>query len=262
MCIRDRYQDMLNWHSFIKNTPTPQQQTILVEKSILAAGLNHTAKQGTYLGFTILEVNLRSQGIALIAAQLLQRDHNNLDQGINNLIERSQKIYDHQETEQKLLRQQELLKNFPDLNERQSSIVINQEFLTKNLIQQAMPSEARQQLIVGAKLFNDLEQQGQVSEIIKGFLSKQVASHDSEIPLTVNKMLEYKFMEEICHGTKITINVPHKEIAQILTTVQLKTEKIYLQGREQQNLELKNFSQQLQLNKTLGRSLSKDIQDR
>ena len=256
------YQDMLNWHSFIKNTPTPQQQTILVEKAILAAGLNHTAKQGTYLGFTILEVNLRSQGIALIAAQLLQRDHNNLDQGINSLIEHSQKIYDHQETEQKLLRQQELLKNFPDLNERQSSIVINQEFLTKNLIQQAMPSEARQQLIVGAKLFNDLEQQGQVSEIIKGFLSKQVASHDSEIPLTVNKMLEYKFMEEICHGTKITINVPHKEIAQILTTAQLKTEKIYLQGREQQNLELKNFSQQLQLNKTLGRSLSKDIQDR
>lgn len=77
-----------------------------------------------------------------------------------------------------------------------------------------------------------------------------------------NKMLEYKFMEEICHSTKITINSPNKVINKALTAAQLKTEKIYQQGRKQQNLELQNFSRQLQLNKTLVRNLSKDVSDR
>jgi hypothetical protein len=256
------YQDMLNWYSFIKYSPTFKQQTNLLEKAILAAALNHAAKQGTYLGFTVLEVKIRAEGIALIAAQLLQRDQKNLNQGINYLMENSRKIYDYQETEQKLLKQQELLKDFPDLNQRQSSIVINQEFLTKNLIQQDLPFDARQQLIEGAKLFNTLERQGQVSTIVKGFLSKQIESHDSEIPLTVNKMLEYKFMEEICHRSSITTNSPNKVIDQALIAAQLKTEKIYQQGREQQNLELQNFSRQLQINKSLERNLSKDISDR
>lgn len=257
------YQDMLNWHSFIKYSPTDKQQINLLEKAILAAVLNNAAKQGTYLGFTVLDVNLRAQGIALIAAQLLQRDQKNLDQGINYLMENSRKIYDYQETEQKLLKQQELLKDFPDLNERQSSIVINQEFLAKNLIQQDLPWDARQQLMVGARLFNALEQQGQVNVIVKDFLNKQVASHDSEIPLTVTKMLEYKFMEEICHNrTRSTIDAPNKGIDQALVAAHIKTEKIYQQGREQQNLELQNFSRQLQLNKTVERNLSRDVSDR
>ena len=185
---------MIVWNTFIDLQPAPHPQQLLEKSVIVAVLIQNVGKYG--FDGSPLSSYFHSQQLALIGSQLMQQNlQNKKPQQLINILEQSNKIYKQQEL-QAPLQIEKLKERYPESSRLERSVLIDQAYLCKNMTNKQLPNALQLQILTTAKEFAVLKEQGKIDRAINTMISDQKLNSNLETTMTVNKMLEFKFMEQ------------------------------------------------------------------
>ncbi len=194
--VQTIYQQMLSWNRFINNKLTDLEQQQLLEKAILTEILTQNAGKHCCFSGSLLSTHHHSQQSALIGAKLMQQNlENNQSQNIVNILEQSNDYYNRQEL-QKSFDIIKLTERYPDNTKLQISILTDQTCLCNNMINKTLTVEQQQAILTATKVFEKLKDCGKLNSTTHEIVNQQTPTINPETQITVDKMLEFKFMEQ------------------------------------------------------------------
>ena len=194
--VQTIYQQMLSWNRFMNNKLTDLEQQQLLEKAILTEILTQNAGKHCCFNGSLLSTYHNSQQIALIGASLMQQNlANNQSQNITNTLEQSNDYYNKQELQKSF----DIIKSrerYPDSTKLQIAILTDQTYLCNNMINKTLSAEQQQMIFKTTKVFEKLKNCGALNSTTHEIVNQQTPTTKPETQITVNKMLEFKFMEQ------------------------------------------------------------------
>lgn len=194
--VQTIYQQMLSWNRFMNNKLTDLEQQQLLEKAILTEILNQNSGKHCCFNGSLLSTHHHSQQIALIGASLMQQNlANNQSQNITNTLEQSNDYYNKQEL-QKSFDIIKLTERYPDSTKLQIAILTDQTYLCNNMINKTLSAEQQQMIFKTTKVFEKLKDCGELNSTTHEIVNQQTPTTKPETQITVDKMLEFKFMEQ------------------------------------------------------------------
>ncbi len=205
------YEQMLHWYEVLGVSLSTEKQQQLLEKAVISQALVSQAKQGYCFGNSHLEAKLRSEVLALIAAGLIQQ-HGDKGYKPKFYLEQANRILAEQNGVKKENLHKEYQLIYPDRTEREIKLLVDQDYMCRNIINKALDPATQQKILSATHPFMVLEQQGEILKSIETVVREQVPCYKKETDKSVSPVLERQFMSLAIRGENSPKEILEKSI--------------------------------------------------
>lgn len=245
--VKQLHQEMLGWHNIQGNYCSIKEQQHLMEKCVLTELLLETVRDKYCGASPHLLARERGMDIALIATNILQ-----------NNVSKPPKILDCLKVSNRILEEQrnvtnkQLIEHYQEIyngaSQQQLQLLANQHQACKSQTGLVLNEGAQQKILVAAKTFEALSQQGALTCAIKNIVENQHRCSLKETVHSVGIALERQCMKQMIMQPSVKIDQGQKTLD--LATKSIKESQINIERQLQKSIELL----------MQGRGLSKDLE--
>ena len=197
--IKETYRQMVDWNKYINNKINSTDKKHLLEKAIIAEVLTKHA-QKLCANETLFNKHIGAKQISLIGAKIIQENWlNKKTQMLTTVLEQSHNEYNKQE-QQKVYEISRLEIFHPQSPELQRTALINQKYLCINMINKDLPTETEKNIIETIKSLAQTTDYKE-TKLTLYRASNQEKSIKPETYKTIERILEFKFMEQVRQKT-------------------------------------------------------------